>query len=166
MGKCEILETDVLVVDSLNRQRRKIGFLLRAAGYRVALADGFESASRFFDSRPTTAAVTCLVTSVRLGPYNGLHLIARTHHVRPNMAAILTHHVFDPVLESDARANGALFLVLPCPTPVLTDAVKHLIANPSKAIDPSISQRKVGAGEDSNASAGQEFRLTSGRATV
>jgi hypothetical protein len=54
-----------------------------------------------------------LITGVRLGPYNGLHLIVRSRRQLPSMATILTHDHDDPVLIAEAACNNATFLVRP-----------------------------------------------------
>lgn len=139
-------ESGLLVVDTIERQRGKIAFLLRAAGYRVDVADGFEHARE----RIARCEPSCIVTGVRLGLYNGLHLIARARRLHPSMASVLTHNFADPVLQSEARSSDTAFLVLPCPGEVLVNLVRHSILRASKSSGQSFSQRKVGSGEDSN----------------
>jgi hypothetical protein len=106
------------------------------------------------------------VTAVRLGVYNGLHLIARAHYLHASIASVLTHDVADPVLEREARAYGTAFLVLPCPGDVLVGAVRESIVTASKSSELCISQRKVSAGEDSAVAAGATFLLTADTAIV
>ena len=57
-----------------------------------------------------------LITDLRLGPYNGLHLVlwGRTEH--PEMATLVTSRIADPVLEAEARRQRAQFLLRPLPT--------------------------------------------------
>lgn len=113
----------VLVVDSHAAELASTVALLEAAGYQVSRALGFEEGRRALDSlRPKI-----LITSVRLGPYNGLHLIVRSRALCPGITSILTHNVFDPVLESDARREDAAFLVRPCKPQAFLDLVRASI---------------------------------------
>jgi DNA-binding NtrC family response regulator len=97
-------------VDSHAGLLTKTVAVLRGAGYHVVAAVGFDEARRALDRIEPTV----LVTSVRLGSYNGLHLVVRSRVSRPAMSAILTHDVLDPVLEDEARKQEATFLVVPC----------------------------------------------------
>jgi DNA-binding response OmpR family regulator len=138
-----MVEVDVLVVDTQQRRRAKIAFWLRAAGYRVDLADSFTQARDKIDAR----APLCLITSVKLGIYNGLHLIARSRCLHSS-AFVLMHDVLDPVLESEARSHDAESLVLPCLQGELLDAIGQSLLTARKSADRGISQRKVGAEEE------------------
>jgi DNA-binding response OmpR family regulator len=120
----------VLVVDSHAAELASTVALLQAAGYQVSRALGFEEGRRSLDSlRPKI-----LITSVRLGPYNGLHLIVRSRALSPGTSAILTHNVFDPVLELDARKEDAAFLVRPCKPQAFLDAVRASIRPASQNV--------------------------------
>lgn len=113
----------VLVVDSHAAELASTVALLQAAGYQVSRALGFEEGRKSLDSlRPKV-----LITSVRLGPYNGLQLIVRSRSLCPETSSILTHNVFDPVLELDARKEDAAFLVRPCKPQVFLDFIKASI---------------------------------------
>lgn len=113
----------VLVVDSHAAELASTVALLKSAGYKVSRALGFEEGRRSLDSlRPKV-----LITSVRLGAYNGLHLIVRSRALCPTTSSILTHNVFDPVLELDARKEDAAFLVRPCKPQAFLDFVKASI---------------------------------------
>ena len=134
----------MLVVATERRLRGKTAFWLRAAGYRVDVADSFAQAREKIDA----SAPACLITSVKLGMYNGLHLIARTRCSHSSVAFVLMHDVFDPVLESEARSHDSEFLVLPCFQGELLDAVHQSLLTVGKSADRGFSQRKVGAGEE------------------
>jgi hypothetical protein len=68
---------------------------------------------------------------VRLGPYNGLHLVMRARALYPNAAAILIGPS-DPMLARDARALGAAaYLATDSPDPVVFEAMKILNRPPS-----------------------------------
>jgi hypothetical protein len=53
-----------------------------------------------------------LVTDVRLGPYNGLHLVAIARVEHPRTLALVIGNA-DPVLESEARGLAARYVVGP-----------------------------------------------------
>lgn len=54
-----------------------------------------------------------LVTDVRLGAFNGLHLAIVAHYERPEMQVILLSDVDDPVLRQEASKVGARYIVTP-----------------------------------------------------
>jgi DNA-binding NtrC family response regulator len=134
----------VLVVETERRQRGKIAFWLRALGYRVDVADSFAHARDKIDA----CAPACLITSVKLGMYNGLHLIARTRCSYSSVAFVLMHDISDAVLESEARRHDSQFLVVPCRQDELHDAVSQSFLTARKSADTGFSQRKVNAGEE------------------
>jgi DNA-binding NtrC family response regulator len=137
-------EVDVLVVETERRRRGKTAFWLRAEGYRVDVADSFEQAREKID----ISTPACLITSVKLGIYNGLHLIARTRCSHSSVAFVLMHDVSDPVLESEAHSHDSEFLVVPCHQDELLDAVRQSFLTARKSADEGFSQRKVVAGEE------------------
>jgi DNA-binding NtrC family response regulator len=142
-------EITVLVVDAQERQRGKTAFLLRSAGFRVDVAGTFEQAKKKMEA----CAPTCLVTGVKLGMYNGLHLIARARGQDSKLAAVLTYDVADPVLESDARIHQSEFLVMPCQADELIQAVRQAIASAQESLNLDFSQRKVSPEEEFQSSA-------------
>lgn len=100
----------ILVVNSDPIGLRGTVGVLQSAGYEVDGVGSFADARRRLDSTPPDL----LMTGVRLGPYNGLHLIVRSRNHLPQMATILTHNDADPVLLTEAATNQAAFLILPC----------------------------------------------------
>jgi DNA-binding NtrC family response regulator len=109
----------VVVVDGNARDRTSTVTLLEAAGYRVRSA-------RSFDEAKTLLAAECpdlLITDLRLGQYNGLHLVLRTRNTYPEMAALVTSRIPDPVLEAEAVRQHAQFVLSPLTEPQLLEAV-------------------------------------------
>ena len=98
-----------LVVDSRLTETRPIVALLTAEGFEVTVAESFHRAKDRLTARPPNL----LVTEIRLGEYNGLHLVLRGKAVGRRMAALVMSSVADPVLQSEAEAMGATFLVKP-----------------------------------------------------
>ena len=98
----------ILVVDD-SVARSEIVNSLRGAGYRVAGAGTFEQATSIIAI--TTPDV--LITELRLGAFNGLHLAIRSRARNPETVTIIHTAFPDPVLEAEARRVGAEFLARP-----------------------------------------------------
>ena len=58
---------------------------MREAGYGVTATADFQEAKRLLDAH----GPDLLIADVRLGPFNGLHLVIRTHFRYPVFRAIL-----------------------------------------------------------------------------
>jgi len=99
--------------------------LLQAAGYRVSTASAFDEAKQ----RLATESPDLLITGLRLGPYNGLHLILRSRVDHPEMAAIVMTHFSDPVLEAEAQRQQARFLLRPVGDREFLDAITRSLAS-------------------------------------
>jgi DNA-binding response OmpR family regulator len=80
---------------------------LSAAGYRVVTSASFAEGRALLESDDPPAL---LIVSVRLGAYNGLHLVIRGRLDLPGMAAILTSATDDPVLAAEAATYGATYI--------------------------------------------------------
>ena len=102
-------QRSVLVVDADSADLASTATLLESAGYRVVSAAAFDEAKRLLAAE----VPDLLITGVRLGPYNGLHLILRSRTDHPEMAAIVTSRYRDAVLEEEARRQNAGFVVRP-----------------------------------------------------
>lgn len=109
----------VVVVDGNAPDRTNTVMLLEEAGYRVR-------AARSFDEAKALLAAECpdiLITDLRLGQYNGLHLVLRTRTDYPGMAALVTSRFADPVLEAEAHRQHAQFVLVPVTAAQLLQAV-------------------------------------------
>jgi ActR/RegA family two-component response regulator len=104
-----------VVVDPDGVARAEVAFVLSAAGYRVTNAGDFREAANAI----TAAPPDLLVTELRLGAYNGLHLIHRGLRSRGDMRSIVLTGFPDPVLESEARSIGASYIVKPADPSIL-----------------------------------------------
>jgi DNA-binding NtrC family response regulator len=82
---------------------------LATAGFHVTVAESFAQARPFLAAQPPAL----LITALRLGAYNGLHLVLRGKAIDPRMKAIVTTSHADVVLQADAEAMGATFVVTP-----------------------------------------------------
>jgi DNA-binding NtrC family response regulator len=121
------VQRSVLVVDSDPSDLSNTVLLLRSAGYRVAAAAAFDEAKQFLASESPDV----LVTGLRLGPYNGLHLVLRSRSDHPDMAAIVTSGYPDPVLEAEAQRQRAGFLLKPVADCDLLAAINASLGDPS-----------------------------------
>ena len=102
-----LMPVRVLLVDA-NRDS-ETEQVLKSAGHLVTRAFGFEEAKRWLQFAPPDL----LMTDVRLGAYNGLHLVLRAHAEHPEMAAIVVDADHDPVLAREASGAGATYVAKP-----------------------------------------------------
>ena len=80
---------------------------LRSGGFSVSTAGDFGQALDLLQSEPPDA----LVTELRLGAFNGLHLVMRLQGHAPESVAVVYTEFPDPVLEKQALQMGAHFLI-------------------------------------------------------
>jgi CheY-like chemotaxis protein len=111
----------VLVVDDDDATRVGLAELLNAAGYMTRAVASFEDGLRILRTDPPDL----LITDVRLGAYNGLQLVLSSPHPVP---AIVITGFNDPVLEGDARRQGADYVLKPVSPRVILDMVRRRLA--------------------------------------
>lgn len=99
----------ILVVDEQPLVVARLAQPLTDAGYHVTGATTFEAAKRSLTAHPPHL----LIAALRLGLFNGLHLVLRGRLDHPEMAAIVTAGFKDPVLEAEATTYGAACVVSP-----------------------------------------------------
>lgn len=97
----------VLLVEPDNDTRALTAKALQDAGVSVIEAYDFHTAKHTLDATPADV----LVAEIRLGAYNGLHLLLRAKNARPGLIGIVTARSADPVLEREAAQLDATFLV-------------------------------------------------------
>jgi DNA-binding response OmpR family regulator len=112
----------VLVVDDDDRTRSGLTELLDSSGHQTESVATFEEAVLILRTRPPDL----LITDVRLGTRNGLHLLGR---LPTTVAVIVLTGAADPGLESQARDRGATFLLKPLDTGTLLDVVEALLSS-------------------------------------
>lgn len=98
-----------LVVEPDQTDREILVATLMSAGLVVTAVDSFRSAHTRLVRRPPTV----LITEIRLGHHNGLHLAHIARWLRRQMILVVTSHHRDPVLTRDAAALGATFVPKP-----------------------------------------------------
>ena len=96
----------VLVVDDDMAYLAACAAVLGAHGHDVTAAGSFADGRRLL----TDAAIDLLIVDVRLGPYNGLHLLA----IAPPATAKIAMSAFaDRVLQREAEQFGGRFVEKP-----------------------------------------------------
>src|SRR5262245_56263233 len=114
------MQRKILIVDDDEPTRAGLAMLLMDAGYEAITTSTVPAAIKLLtDERPDL-----LLVDIRLGDYNGLHLVAMRREPIP--AVVLTGFA-DPAIEADARRLGAEFLIKPIAPAALTALVKRLL---------------------------------------
>jgi FixJ family two-component response regulator len=103
-------ESRVMIVDDDVDLLRTMVALLRSWGLSVVSFAKFEAARA--ELLAGVVADTLLV-DVRIGSFNGLHLIYLARDMRPTMTLVAMTGFDDPVLRIDAQKAGATFLLKP-----------------------------------------------------
>jgi DNA-binding NtrC family response regulator len=109
----------ILVVEPALDELVRTVAALSDAGFHVTAAEGFPQAKHLLSPR----APSVLLTSLRLGCYNGLHLVVRGKALQSQLAAIVTSSDADAALQSDAEALGATFVLKPITTDQLIASI-------------------------------------------
>lgn len=117
----------VVVVDDDDALLRVLAAGLEHAGCVVTPFDRFEDAKRYL----ATETPDILITDVRLGGSNGLHLVVMSKLRHPEMTALVMTGFDDVVLKKDAEAIGASYVV----KPVLVADLVDLMVPPSAVAD-------------------------------
>jgi response regulator RpfG family c-di-GMP phosphodiesterase len=99
--------------------------VLREAGHNVILVETAEAARDVLK----TYSPDLLIAEIRLGPFNGLHVLIRHQVSHPRMRAILVDRAYDPVLADDAREHGAAYLSEPVEDAKLLEQVSREITH-------------------------------------
>lgn len=113
---------------------------LSGSGFEVTVAENFSEARQILNHhRPAV-----LVAEIRLGDYNGLHLVLVGKTVRPDMTAIVTSWASDSTLRAEAERMGATFVPKPTTQQELQAAVFRTMfrEDPARAIQPPFERRQ------------------------
>jgi len=115
----------ILIVEDTPGNAAKIGTTLRRAGYDApVLANSFEVARDYL----AAGHFSLLITKLRLGAFNGLHLVVQGRARYPDLAAIVLATTPDVGNETDAVRAGAIYLVEPVSPDVLLSEVTRALA--------------------------------------
>lgn len=127
-------ELRVLIVDDDASTRLGLSELLRTAGYGTYEASTFhEAVEALRDYAPDL-----LITDIRLGSFNGLHLLIRAPNDLP---VIITTGFGDPILEREARRHGAEYVLKPLSPPAFLQLVRRFL-------DPHRGQGRIDSDSD------------------
>jgi CheY-like chemotaxis protein len=113
--------------------------ILASAGYHVVSAGGFEEAKL----RLAFAPPDLLIVALRLGQYNGLHLVLRAHAKNPMMPAIVVDErpEPDPVLEIEAKNLNAVYMVGRPDKETLVPLIRKLLADAPEPHSSTVERR-------------------------
>jgi DNA-binding response OmpR family regulator len=111
----------ILIVDDDEATRRGLQLFFESAKFDVVVAGSFAEARAALSQ----AMPDLLIADVRLGEFNGLQLVATSP--RPIPAIIITGYA-DHVLEADAHALGAEYVLKPVSLPALLALVQEKLA--------------------------------------
>ncbi len=124
--------TSALIIDPVLSDALFSVATATSLGFRVTVADTFQEALERLRVPPAL-----LIADIRLGEYNGLHLVLRGKAARRDLAAVVTSELADPVLQSDAEQLGATFVLKPTTTQEFRAAIcRTLLQSASSAEDP------------------------------
>lgn len=99
---------NILLVHPDEGARTTLAWSLSAAGCTVLTAADFAEARRLLATREPAVVVATL----RLGAYNAIHLAHVSRASRPDVRVVIIGYG-DPVLEREAAAAGAVYLIDP-----------------------------------------------------
>lgn len=120
------MPNELMVVSTDTAVLSERASVLRRAGQVVLACAGFPDARRLLNEQPSP---DLLLTDVRLGPYNGLHLVAIARVEHPRTLALVVGAT-DHVLEGEARGLAARYVVGPIGGEDLVDVVAETLATP------------------------------------
>lgn len=104
-----LAQHSILVVDPVLDDILPLVIALSRDGLHVTVAAEFSQAKQLLISNPPSV----LLAAVRLGLYNGLHLVVHGTAIKPDMAVLVLSADADPLLQLDAESLGATFMVKP-----------------------------------------------------
>lgn len=118
------MKQKILIIDDTEATLGALAELVSAAGFDVVTAADFDAAKRQIELEEPDL----LIVDIRLGPYNGLHLVVRERLAHPDRPVIMTTGFPDALLEAEARRYGAEFMEKPIRSADLIALVRKLLA--------------------------------------
>lgn len=110
----------LLIVDPASQSREAVERVLTGMGHFATTVSTFQEAKQ----RLVLAPPDLLVTTVKLGAYNGIQLVLRA---TAGIKSLVIDDVYDPVLEREATSAGAVYLVRPIDDGSLVAVVERLL---------------------------------------
>jgi DNA-binding response OmpR family regulator len=138
-----------LVVEPDPSIRLRTVTALTAAGFHVISTDAFEAARHHIVTEPPLL----LVTALKLGEYNGLHLVLRAKTASLRTASVVTADRGAEGFRGEVEAVGATYVVAPVGVSELVAAVFRTLFRPDYAVPVSPpferrqGERRTGAAE-------------------
>jgi DNA-binding NtrC family response regulator len=100
---------------------------LRETDYQVVALSDFATARAALEQQPPDL----LISEVKLGAYNGLHL-AIVAHVRQGATRSIIIGPPDPVMEREAHRQHAVYLTTPANDAVVLEAAARVLSDQDK----------------------------------
>lgn len=113
-----------LIVSCHSERRDQLGQWVAADGYVPVLAADFREARRRLEDAPPDL----LVSDVKLGAYNGLHLVIWSRGRALKTKTVLVGDP-DPVLQREAQREGALYVTAPLDASSFLESVARLFSS-------------------------------------
>ena len=149
---------EALVVEPSVREAVFWSTELSASGFRVTVASNFQEARVRLGVRPPSL----LLTEVRLGDYNGLHLVLRARAAQPSTCALLIAD--DTSLARDADELNVTFIVKPVRREEFLAAVfRSLFCVSDTRVRPPFERRVLTRRRQSSPHGEEERRVTPDR---
>ena len=121
----EVFLTQILVVTTSTATSYAVVNFLKTQGYEVTSACGYKAAVAALNDH----APDLLVSDLRLGAFNALHLAIRHRLDHPGMETIVLDCAHDTDLEREAKRQGALYLVDPIDASELLKEISARLAS-------------------------------------
>lgn len=155
----------VLVVEPALDELLIVTSMLSSAGFHVTAAASFAQARALLGGARRFAL---LFTALRLGMYNGLHLVVRGRCVQPTMAALVTASSEDATLQAEAEILGATFVVKPTTSQECIAAILQTVfrRDPSAGPVRPPFERRRGERRSAAQPVGEERRRSDRRRTL
>ena len=156
----------VLVVEPDLADRLIFTSMLSASGFHVTAATSFAQARVLLGGARPFAV---LLTTLRLGTYNGLHLVVRGHCVQPTIAAVVVASREDAMVQTETETLGATFVTKPTTSQECLAAILQTVfrrATSTGPIRPPFERRLGERRKDAPQSIDVERRRTDRRRNI
>jgi len=165
LGEDYVGPMSVLVVEPALDELLIVTSMLSSAGFHVTAAASFAQARALLGGARSFAV---LFTALRLGMFNGLHLVVRGQCVQPAMAAIVTASPEDAMLQAEAEHLGATFVVKPTTTQECIAAILQTVFRSDTTTGPIRPpfERRRGERRSAAQQVGEERRRSDRRRTI
>ena len=130
-----------LVVEPNAANRLRTVTALASAGFHVTATEAFEAARQWIATSPPAV----LVTALKLGEYNGLHLVLRARATSPRTVVLVLSDDGGADFKREAQHAGATFLVDPVTPSELVAALFRTIYRRDETvhIEPPFERRQT-----------------------